>query len=106
MKHVFFFCHTDINKLDVIPQYSNLHSHNCKNPKSRTCDIKFQQKQFTSAGPIGYENLGVTVITTVERDVTMVAEKVPETPDTNSGSARPTVRQDIAVIVYCMAVAN
>ena len=48
-----------------------------------------------SAGPIGYENLGGTVITTVEGDVTMVAETVPETSDTNSGSAR----QDITVIV-------
>jgi len=59
-----------------------------------------------SAGPIGYENLGVTEITTVKRDVTMVAETVPETSDTNSGSAPPMARQDITGIVYCMAVAN
>jgi len=59
-----------------------------------------------SAGTIGYENLGVTGTTTVERNVTMVAEIVPETSDTNSDSARPMARQDIAVIVYCMAVAN
>ena len=57
-------------------------SHDCENPKSRTCNIKFQQKQFTSAGPIVYENLRVTVNKTGERDVTMVAETVPETSDT------------------------
>jgi hypothetical protein len=59
-----------------------------------------------AAGPIGYENLGVTVITTMGRDVTMVAEMLAETSDTNSGSARPMARQDTTVTVYCMAVAN